>query len=457
MSNITKIAFKGKTEITIAPMYQYDYGQKIKFIDLTLPAAYEVHFSNRERGNAQVVLATSNEVAIPDALLQTGLNIFAWVYLHTGANDGETEYQITIPVIRRAAILDEQPTEQQESAINQAVAALNDAVSTISSKVQAANEAMQNAQSACNLAEIYRNGAEDAAAMLSNVSATATTLEPEQSATASYSQGVFTFGIPQGEQGVKGDTGEPGITYEIDSSVEIIIKDKNQSPNTFNPTIVAFTAYQVQNGVRTQYNAHNFSATIYGQGHVPVISGSGKYLNVTVPSGFGDKGKIVAQIQDSDGHLLAQKTVSCVLAGMNGAPGDTAYLLQTSRNMVVYNPNEAANKKVSPSSITVTSYQVNVGERTLYPVDEITYFITYGNQMEGGSFVASNKVTSGSLSLTNVNDSGYISFSARSNGQTISEITIPIIVVNNFDESITIGSTTLTEENLIKLLELIEE
>ena len=77
--------------------------------------------------------------------------------------------------------------------------------------------------------------------------------------------------------------------------------------------------------------------------------------------------------------------------------------------------------------------------------------------MEGGSFVASNKVTSGSLSLTNVNDSGYISFSARSNGQTISEITIPIIVVNNFDESITIGSTTLTEENLIKLLELIEE
>ena len=70
-----------------------------------------MHFSNRERGNATIVLATSNEVAIPDALLQTGLNIFAWVFLHTGNDDGETEYEVTIPVIRRAAALDEEPTE----------------------------------------------------------------------------------------------------------------------------------------------------------------------------------------------------------------------------------------------------------------------------------------------------------------------------------------------------------
>lgn len=102
MSNITKIAFKRQTKIDAKPLYQYDYGQVLKFIDLSLPASYEVHFSNYERGEASVVLATSNEVAIPDVYLQSGRDIYVWIYLHTGDNDGETEYQITIPVIDRA-------------------------------------------------------------------------------------------------------------------------------------------------------------------------------------------------------------------------------------------------------------------------------------------------------------------------------------------------------------------
>jgi hypothetical protein len=59
---------------------------------LELPAAYEVHFSNYEHGESTIVLATSNEVAIPDAYFINGKDIYVWVYLHTGANDGETEY-----------------------------------------------------------------------------------------------------------------------------------------------------------------------------------------------------------------------------------------------------------------------------------------------------------------------------------------------------------------------------
>lgn len=83
-----------------------------------MPAAYEVHFSNYERGDAYVTLAQSNEIEIPDALLQTGLNIYVWLYIHTGANDGETEYQITIPVIKRAKPIDEEPTTEQQSIID---------------------------------------------------------------------------------------------------------------------------------------------------------------------------------------------------------------------------------------------------------------------------------------------------------------------------------------------------
>ena len=54
--------------------------------------------------------------------------------------------------------------------------------------------------------------AEAAAELLESPGAEATTLEPGQEATASYSGGVFSFGIPKGAKGDKGDTGETGAT-----------------------------------------------------------------------------------------------------------------------------------------------------------------------------------------------------------------------------------------------------
>ena len=131
MSNILKASFRGKQKVTSKPLYQYDYGQILKFIDLELPSAYEVHFSNYEHGVSTTVLATSNEVAIPDVYFTNGKDIYVWVYLHTGANDGETEYQITIPITRRAKPSDEPPTEEEESIITQTIAALNGAVTGI--------------------------------------------------------------------------------------------------------------------------------------------------------------------------------------------------------------------------------------------------------------------------------------------------------------------------------------
>jgi len=69
MNNILRVAFKHERRIESRPLYQYDYGQVLKFIDLQLSLAYEVHFSNHEHGESTTVLATSNEVAIPDEFL----------------------------------------------------------------------------------------------------------------------------------------------------------------------------------------------------------------------------------------------------------------------------------------------------------------------------------------------------------------------------------------------------
>ena len=157
MSNILRVSFHGKQKITSKSLYQYDYGQILKFVDLNLPAAYEVHFSNYEHGESTTVLATSNEVTIPDTYFTSGKDIYVWIFLHTGADDGETEYQITIPIIRRASISDEQPTPEEETIINQTIAALNDALTESREGVEIVQRAQNNVTNMYSLVEDSKN------------------------------------------------------------------------------------------------------------------------------------------------------------------------------------------------------------------------------------------------------------------------------------------------------------
>lgn len=175
MSNVLRVKFGDETRIVSKPLYQYDYGQTLKFIDLELPASYEVHFSNYEHGDSTTTVATTNEVAIPDTYLQSGLKIYAWVYLHTGNNDGETEYMVTIPVIERATITNETPTPQEASAVSQAIAALNSAVTSISTYTNTASSAATTAENAregargyMEITEGYKNTASDILSQIQN-------------------------------------------------------------------------------------------------------------------------------------------------------------------------------------------------------------------------------------------------------------------------------------------------
>lgn len=114
---------------TTEALWQWDYGQILKITGLDLPVAYQVHFSNEKNcGTSITMIGNADGVLIPDELLETGLYVYAFIYLHEGDSDGETEYQITIPVYRRPAISDEEPTPTEQSAIDQAIAALNTAV-----------------------------------------------------------------------------------------------------------------------------------------------------------------------------------------------------------------------------------------------------------------------------------------------------------------------------------------
>ena len=120
MSNITQVTFTTDKYAVTEPLYQYDYGQILKISSPGLPDPYTVHFGNlRSRGESLTVIGTAADgAAIPSSLLATGLSVFAWVFLHTGENDGETEYMVEIPVIKRAEPTDDPVVEEDPSAVD---------------------------------------------------------------------------------------------------------------------------------------------------------------------------------------------------------------------------------------------------------------------------------------------------------------------------------------------------
>lgn len=122
-----KLAF-GEVSRSNLPLYQFDYGQILQIEGVELPDAYEVHFSNSVIGTSKTSVGNADGVSIPDEFLLSGEDIHLWLFLHTGEDDGETEYEGLIKVYRRAEPTDIQPTPVQQDVITQTIAALNAAV-----------------------------------------------------------------------------------------------------------------------------------------------------------------------------------------------------------------------------------------------------------------------------------------------------------------------------------------
>lgn len=128
--------------------------------------------------------------------------------------------ETVLPLIEQAAEIAATIGEYAETIAQEAQAATASAASASTSAAQAATAAANVEQqyssletlktqtnAAASAANTAAQAAEDAIDELDNLSATANTLTPGSSATASYSNGVITFGIPAGAKGDKGDSG----------------------------------------------------------------------------------------------------------------------------------------------------------------------------------------------------------------------------------------------------------
>ena len=95
---------------TVTGLWQWDYGQKLQLVGLSLPAAVEIHFSLQQCGGDAItrIGVTEDgvtEAGIPDELLENegkavNYYIYAFVYVVT-EESGETEYRISMPVRSR--------------------------------------------------------------------------------------------------------------------------------------------------------------------------------------------------------------------------------------------------------------------------------------------------------------------------------------------------------------------
>lgn len=172
--NIINAVFGSGLCAVTTSAFRANYGMKLRFSGIDLPTAFECDFSNYDVSGKDSVTAIgqNNEVQIPDDLWDSGLNIYAYVYLHPTDNSGVTVYTVTIPVLGRPNRTDETPTPHEQTVIEQAISALNDAVEQTAADVASADaSASAAAQSEANAATSERSAAASASAALASQNA----------------------------------------------------------------------------------------------------------------------------------------------------------------------------------------------------------------------------------------------------------------------------------------------
>lgn len=206
-NNIIKAVFNTNTAFKTSPAWQWSYGQILRFVGLNLPDAFEVHFSNTLSGEAVIQIGTNNNVIIPDTYFTSGQPIYAWVFLHTGASDGETLYTVTIPIQTRAKPTDDAPTPQQQSTITQAIAALNAGVESLQDAVEGVQDSIDAA-----LTEAKASGEFDGP---QGPKGDTGDTGPQGAQGPQGIQGIQGIQGPKGDTGATGPQGPKGDTGEV--------------------------------------------------------------------------------------------------------------------------------------------------------------------------------------------------------------------------------------------------
>lgn len=186
-SKIIKAYIGAGTYSTTEPITQGDYGYILQIEGAVLPSVYRVDFSNnRHDGVALSVYGNEDGVEVPEELIATGKDIFAFYY-YIEEGFGKTAYTWKIPNDTRAKYGNRTPTPTQQDSIDQLIVRSNEAVEVAEQSASNASQSAQSAQGYAEQAESARDTAQGYAsnAQLSATQANNSAISANQSASAS--------------------------------------------------------------------------------------------------------------------------------------------------------------------------------------------------------------------------------------------------------------------------------
>ena len=287
-NNIATAVFReGECYSRTSGVWQYDYGQILQIEGITLPATFEVHFSDQDREGESLirigaVKGKTAQVQIPDSFLRKvagdNYSIYAFIYL-TDTESGETKYKITIPVrARPKPNTDLVDTPEEKKFFREAIEEVNNATDRAEKASQEAKDSAEEVS--------------EASKYMDNVIKNATEIKTEL--IAANANAIQT----------KNDLDETNaIASKLNSSLKDKVEDGIQSDwNQNDDTAVnyiknrPFYTYYVEDTVN--YNPN--SGSIMLEGFIPFKEGD----NVTVKIDGIECSKNVGCIQNEDGPTI---------------------------------------------------------------------------------------------------------------------------------------------------------
>ena len=169
---------------TTQAIWQWAYGLELHITGIDLPEVFEAHLCNDGDAVTKTATGQSGVVKIYDEYLETGKDIFCYLFLHDAETDGRTVRKIVIPIKKREKPSDIEPTPVQQDVITQAIGALNHAVVQTAQDVESANASAESARADAESAQASATTAVESAqsAQASATSASQSATSAEQSA-----------------------------------------------------------------------------------------------------------------------------------------------------------------------------------------------------------------------------------------------------------------------------------
>ena len=145
-NRIVPVLYAHRGKVRTRPVYQHSYGQVLHLEGFAnLPPVFEMHYGAKDSVEADTRIGEDGFVVIPDPLLEQPGPISAWLFLHDTGYDGETCYEIEIPVRPRPAVPPDDLDPEQKHTISRAIAVLNEAVARTETAAERAEQAADNA------------------------------------------------------------------------------------------------------------------------------------------------------------------------------------------------------------------------------------------------------------------------------------------------------------------------